>query len=400
MYKVSKLFVFTALVAVTVIPSLSGCSGKRTVSKPLSFESSAQPAEVVKLWTKKLPGPITDLNLSKNGNAILIATIPDADADASDKSSNRYMLTRFDGQGKQVWNLPLKSQIKSQAISDDGDLIVAVNYSNEVTALDKNGKSLWTVEGSCKPIILSQVSKVICHHDDDTRPEVAFEVYDFKGKRLHSFPVTQDVLALKVSSDEKSIALGLTGGRVVLLSDQFKKLKDVKVKGEILDLAVTWDRKIAVLHNSIRDGQRITLIDSNGKVKGNVTPSAHVEQLEISPSEALRVYAYGNSPKGQHVLMFEGDDLKPRWQKSEGRYADYSSSILATEHMLFVGFEDVEPDTRHSHLVAFDSEGKMRANVLLETEEGAYLYSYSFSPAQAIMAVGTDDSTLTVYQFN
>ncbi|MBC7691029.1 MAG: PQQ-binding-like beta-propeller repeat protein [Methylotenera sp.] len=442
-------------VATVVGVACSTPNAKVTPPRAMPFEASSDPIEVKELWSRKLPGPLTDLSLSKDGNAILVASIPDQDT-----GEGRYQLTRFNRNGKEIWKVPLKSQIKSQAISADGTLAVTANYGGDLSGIDASGKTIWTAAASCKPILFNQARRILCQHDDDTVPDVAFEIFDWNGKKLSAFQSKQDLLTLKVSADETTAALAFTGGKVIVFEmvpgkngSDFKKVREFKVKGEILDVAIAAvapasagnaagvsgipgpvasaavksrkaekasdteeedeaDRaewQVGVLSHSLKQGQVISLFDSKGKLRATAEPGSHVEQLEMS-SQGSELFVYGNSPKGQYLAVLLGLDraasgkasskpvtLSQKWQRSDKRYADYSSSIVASDHQVMAGFEDVEPSTRNSHLVIFDLEGKMRANLELKTEEGAYLYSYAYSPENGVLAVGTDDSKLSVF---
>ena len=396
----NTIVVFSVFGALIGLFGCSGCASKKVLGKPEPFVEAENPADLEVLWSKKFPGPITDLNLSKKGNALLVATIPDAD-----EGTGRYLLTKLTLSGsngktvKSTWSHPLKTQIKSQSISSDGDFVVTMNYISELSGMNAQGKILWTVEASCRPIILNEAKKILCQHDDDTKAEAAFDVYGWDGKQILSFPVSRDLLALKVSEDEKNIVLGLTGGKVMILNDQFKAISETTVKGEILDLAISnGDHpKAAVLYHSKKEGQNIAFLTPTDGVKLLIAPGSHVEQIEISPN-GQSIYVYGNSPKGQYISLLDWSLERPKlkWQRSDIRYADYSSAISVSDSQVLVGFENIEDNQRQSHMVVFDTEGKMKANLPLHTAEGAYLYSFSVSSESSTLATAGDDSVLTL----
>ena len=396
----NTIVVFSISGALIGLFGCSGCASKKVLGKPEPFVEAERPSDLAVLWTKKFPGPITDLNLSKKGNALLVATIPDMD-----EGTGRYLLTKLTLSGsngktvKTTWSHPLKTQIKSQAISSDGEFVVTMNYISELSGINGKGKTLWTVEASCRPFILNETKKILCQHDDDTKAEAAFDVYDWEGTLLQSFPVTQDLLTLKVSDDERNIALGLTGGKVVVLNEKFKPVSETTVKGEILDLAISSGDhpKVAVLYHSKKDGQNIAFLTPTEGVKLLIPPGSHVEQIEISPN-GKSIYVYGNSPKGQYISLLDWSQDLPRlkWQRSDIRYADYSSAISVSDSQVLVGFENIEENERQSHMVVFDTDGKMKANLPLHTAEGAYLYSFSVSSESSTLATAADDSVLTL----
>src|SRR5258708_15163959 len=71
------------IIAVFLFPALvlGGCSGAPKMEEhPMLFPSSAHSIPAKKLWSKKVPGLLTDLNLSRDGSTVLVATVPDRDA--------------------------------------------------------------------------------------------------------------------------------------------------------------------------------------------------------------------------------------------------------------------------------------------------------------------------------
>ncbi|MGZ3688442.1 MAG: hypothetical protein ACXVBW_09090, partial [Bdellovibrionota bacterium] len=89
--------------------------------------------------------------------------------------------------------------------------------------------------------------------------------------------------------------------------------------------------------------------------------------------------------------------LKEKWMHGLAQAADYSSSIIAGKDFVLMGLEDIGEDDRDSHLVGFDFAGNLRWNIIVKSDEGAYLYSQGFSEDRALLAVGSDDGTLNLY---
>jgi outer membrane protein assembly factor BamB len=390
----------SAIVVAAIGGCAGGCAGKRAIEHPLAFELSDQPQSVKRLWQRKMPGFITDLSAAKDGRSLLVATIPDYDSDQSPKQYSVAQLSAEDG--KTRWSLPVQSQVKSLDLAEDGSLGVIAHYNGELQGVSADGKQAWVTEVTCRPFLLSSLKKVVCYHDDDAEPRVAFDVLDWSGKKLLSHRITQDVLALKISRDERNLAIGLTQGSVVFFrTDTFKPAWTRKVDGEILDVAVSSGPEpiIAVLHHSVKKGQKLSWIDFKGRIRGEGVPVAHVEQVEASP-DGDAVLVYGNGPRGQSIALFQADDdsLKEKWSRGDSRYADYSSSMIVAGGLAIIGFEDLAAKGRHSHLLGFDFAGKLKWNLPLVTEEGAYLYAQSYAPDRSFLAVGTDDANLSGYQ--
>ncbi|MBI4925707.1 MAG: hypothetical protein HY843_07265, partial [Bdellovibrio sp.] len=247
---------------------------------------------------------------------------------------------------------------------------------------------------------LSQQKKIICYHDEDAGPNVAFDLLDFNGKKLKFFPIKKDILNLKISNDEKQIAFSLTHGEVYLLKSDGNEKWHKKINGEILDLDVSSGDhpKVAVLFLTAK-GQKLIVFDENGKTQAEGIPPAHMEQIEIAPLN-MHLVLYGNNSQGQNLLLFEGQKktLKAKWHISGAKYVDFTPSVQVTKDFILMSYED--SDTKHNHVLLFDFEGKLLADIALQTEEGAYLYSHSFAEERAYLYIATDDSTLSAFKIS
>lgn len=372
--------------------AVSCSSSSKEKSVPL-FEESALPVSFKKLWKEEFPGPITDLSVARLSGDLLAATIP------SLETGGRHLLTLLNRNGDQVFQSPMDFPVKHIDVSATGDLVVVQNHEGQLFGMDRGGRRIWMIEGSCKPVILSSVKKILCYHDDDTMPSTAFEVIGYEGKVEYKYPIKTDVLTLKVSSDEKWVVLGVSGGKLLLLGSDFKVAAEFKVEGEILDVSVSAgdDPRIAALSMDHKTGQRIGVYEKDGRFRGVMRPPYHVEQIELLPGGRL-LAIYGNSPKGQYIAAVSPHDLSIAWQKLEPRYADYSLSIAVSEDKILAGFEAVGRKSRESELLVLDLEGKLRSQLALETAEGAYLYSFAYSPVTSLLAVGTDDQILQLFE--
>ncbi len=390
-----------------VVFGFLGCGGCSSTSdtQDLPFERAAQKMTFESLWEEEFPGPITDLALAKKSGDLVVASIPDVDG------GGKHLLTLLSKEGKKVFQFPSPFPVKSLDITDDGSRIFVDNYDGKLLAYDRAGTVLWTVEGGCRPIVLNSSKKILCYHDDDTKPSYAYDAFDFSGKRVGRFPIKADILALKVSDDEKWFAVGLAGGRLLVFGNpptgDFKAEKDWRVPGEILDVSISGGEEptLAAISIDLKKGQTLSIFEARKRAVASMRLSYHVEQVETFPTGKL-VAVYGNSPRGQYIAVHSAYDGTLQWQKLESRYADYSLAIRVGEDKILAGFEQVgsagssSPATksRTSKLVALDLDGKLRADLPLKTAEGAYLYSFAYSPDRSLLGVGTDDKRVQLFE--
>jgi len=388
-------------ISFALITGLVSCAGKKIQDDVIPFERDPKQASVEAAWAKKTPGIITDLNLARDAGSFLVTTRPDFDVEGAPRD---YLVSLYSGEGGKLWSNAVPYQVKSQDIARDASLSVIVTYNNELTAWDAAGKKVWMAASVCRPHVLASQRKVVCFHDDDAQPETAFDVFDWNGTKLSSFPIKNDALSMKISADEKNLTLGLTRGQIMRFTVGAEKpVWQKKVSGEIADLAVTdgMTPRVAVLHGTPRIGQKIAWLDENGKILAEVKPSVHLTQVEVA-ADGHSLYGYGNSPKGQYLVLFEASDtgLVEKWRRGDARFADYATPMSVTGELALIGFEDFSTGTRRSRLLAFTPEGKVRWSVPLKTDEGAYLYAQTFSPARSLLGVGTDDSMLVGYRID
>lgn len=386
-------------------PESGAATGAPMLAHPMNFVLSDSPVDVRKLWTQQIPGLMTDLSVARDGSALLVATIPNPEAVSGPQETGRA-LTRFDRRGKKVWRIELKGVLKSLALTDDGKLALVSTYDGELLAIDARGKTVWRAEGACKPISLG--TRFLCYHDDDAEPEVAFDVFDAEGRKILFYPITRDILALKVSDDQRNVAIALEGGQIVLFGSDFRSLWQRQVKGEVLDIAVSGGDlpRVAALYNTVPDSRRppqaLAVFDDQGRLLGEATTLVRTGQIEAVPaSEGFATY--GNSNQGQSVVYYaiqEGPapTLVEKWRRGDPRAADYTSSLITTQDLVILGFEEAVPGARHSHLIAFDPEGALKWNLPLITQDGAYLYAHGFAPKPSLLVVGTDDGFLSAFR--
>lgn len=383
-----------------------GCTGHRAHESVLPFETSKQPSEVKELWKRQMPGLITDLNLAHETNSMLVSVIPDYD---KGRGRNRQVML-WSSKGKVLWKSRARWPVRSQSIAADGSLAVLGKYDATLQAINQSGRTVWTAKGMCRPYVLVKRKSVLCYHDDDAEPQVAFDVFNWDGKKVGGWTIPEaarkrgeaDILAFSVSRDEQNVVIGLTDGDVVLFGKDFNPVWKSSVSGEIADISVSSGPapRIAVLYTK-GSSQRLAVLDERGKLVETGRPESYVRQIEAAPSgDAFSVY--GNGPKGQYLALYGTKEMKLLWQRSDSRYADYASSMILRDDMVIIGFEDAaeQPSTslRRSHLLGFDFEGKLQWNIPLYTRDGAYIYAQTYSSDHGFVGLGTDDGVLRAYR--
>ncbi len=401
MNKAKNLTRILPVLSIFATVSAIGCGGcsSSPEKNDLPFERSAQEMAFDRVWEESFPGPITDLALARKSGDLVVASIPDMEA------GGKHLLTLMDPKGKRVFQVPSPFPVKSLDILEDGSRVIVNNYDGKLLAYNRSGDVIWESEGSCRPMVLNLSKRIVCYHDDDTKPSFAFDAYDFDGKRFARFPIKSDVLALKISSDERWVGIALSGGRVLVLNSDLKVEKEHRVAGEILDLSVSGGDAptLAVISIDLRKGQALAIFEALKKLITSTPLTYHVEQVEALPTGKL-IAVYGNSPRGQYIAVHSAYDGTLQWQKLEARYADYSLAIRVGVDRIVAGFEQVASGeasgakSRRSKLVVLDLDGRLRADLPLKTAEGAYLYSFAYSPDRSLLGIGTDDKRLQLLE--
>jgi hypothetical protein len=388
----------------------------------INLPISSHPVKARKLWTRKSPGLLTDLNISRDGSTVLVATIPDRDSVEIGANHSKNYAAIFSSAGKTLAQIEMPAQIKSQAISADGSLSIIATYDDAIRGYNRSGQKIWEHEGICKPIALSSLKKILCFHDDDSDPELAFEVLDWSGNKIDSYSVKLDSLMVKVSQNEKYFVVGLNHGKVLLFDSTFKPVWQKSVDGELTDLAISSPEigqpTVAALYNvkktkkkrgkasksvqipEMSSEQRVALFPPSGKSPTLLPIRSRLDELDLS-SEGKALFGYGNDSDGQVIVRISEDKASPDtllWKRGDPKPAEYSSQLFSSQEWVWIGFEDMNSISRHSHVLGFDSDGGVKTNIIVPSEEGSYLYAYSYADRAHILAVGSDDGRLSLFE--
>lgn len=422
-----------------VLALISGCSTPVAeaptppMSLSLSFSlSSARPAFAARpddhpwrdrkpmllqapkeIWSRRLNGYPSDIGLNATGRELIVATIPSPDRAGG---AHKNQLFWFGPKGATRWRKDT-TPIRAVSMADDGSIAVVSDYEDRIIAYDWNGRARWSAQATCIPFALFKVKRVLCYHDDDAEPKTAFDIFDFLGHKLGSRPAASDIVAFKVSSDERFVAVGLSGGKVEVYESTENAKQPIytsNIDGEIADVAPgSGDHPvIAVLSysNKAPGIPRIQWLDgTNSATSQGVSLSQPASEITVSNDGNL-AFVYGNSDEGQYLTEIQRDAGKgtsrTEWTRALSEGARYDQPIFAGSGspskggwgQIVAGFEDFQNGSRVSQVTSFDREGHLQWLFPVHKDQDAYLYAMSAAESARAVAVATDDGGIAVFK--
>jgi hypothetical protein len=221
--------------------------------------------------------------------------------------------------------------------------------------------------------------------------------------------------------------VGLNHGKVLLFDATFKPVWQKSVEGELTDLAISSSESgqptVAALYNvkktkkrhkkpsktpqmgEISSEQKVALFAPKGKDPSLLPIHSRLDELDLS-SDGKALFGYGNDADGQVIVRISEDpkSVGPKskdtliWKRGDPKPAEYSSQLLSSQEWVWIGFEDMSSSSRHSHVLGFDNDGGVKTNIIVPSEEGSYLYAYSYADRAHILAVGSDDGRLSLFE--
>ncbi len=382
------------------------CSSTPLAPGGSTLHWSEHPRTVKRVWSRDLNGNVTDLDVAAETSTSLMTLIPDYDR--SD-SIRKPVLQLYDRSGDLLWEYPLESRVRFQAMSSKNERIFVSTYDEKLLFLSAEGKVIQEVPHVfCRPKVLNRAQKLLCFYDDEANHRAAFDVFDWEGKKLKRLTYRLEPSMLKVSEDERHLFLGFPGGVFLLLDDQFKVLKRGNLPGEIIDAALSEQEggRVAVLYQVIRSsahegGQKVALYNFDRKLLGVTFTDLHSERILITSKGEVALY--GNSPRGQHVTGYHADDkLSQAWRLSDEHHADFLTRFLARANEIWVGLEKVQSirnGLRKSYVMGLNADGQVDWGVDINTEYGAYLYDGAVDlQGETRLTVATDGSKVYHYR--
>lgn len=381
-----------------------------------------EPLKPVKeLWQAKLGALVTDLDVTPDGKRILLSMRSDADAAPAEPSAIRPLPAKgaytvlIDGQGKELWRKRSEYPIKSQAISETGDRAIVVTYDNRFMVYDGAGKKLWQLQSNCLPRALVATKRVFCFHDDDSDPAIAFEIYDWNGKKLGDWKTPgadSDLLAVSFNearTGDAAFAVNYSDGHVEVFRADGTRIHRAKLPGEVLDVSFGpgGDGKVLVLAqersgSSVR--KRLVSLAADGKPEFSEEVRDPAQQvLSMLPK---RFVLTANAKDGQTYRLFALGNPSPRSRAvdlvSQVKYAQQTAVSYPVRHLgdgfVFV-LEKLVKDDRVSQVSWIGADGQTLADWPLTGEKGAYLYAFDLAPKARTVVIAMDDGTVKVAKF-
>jgi len=266
---------------------------------------------------RPMNGLVIDLDVARKSGDLLVATRSDPEIPGGGKNG----ISLISSAAKLIWKKNLNWQVRAQSISPDGTLAVISTYDGKLTAIGRQGRTVWETEETCRPYVLKNLS-VFCYHDEDSAPDIAFDWFDKSGKKKLSFPIIGDILAFAISTDERNLALALTDGRVILLENGGTSLKSSvralvqkTLPGEILDIAVGSGTSpiVTVISRDKKPGAvnqtQLATLDHSGKLSSPVALGFAAEQLELSGTANHLLIRGGHRSKSDHVAVLAAFEI-------------------------------------------------------------------------------------------
>lgn len=128
---------------------------------------------------ERLRAVVTDLAVAEKEGSIVLASRPDSDIPQSDSVAR---IQKFSRDGRRLWQIPTGGSVRNLAISDDGRWVVISGYDESIRVHDgRTGKLSLESSGQCRPYLISEISQLVCFHDDDADAQVAFHLVDLKA---------------------------------------------------------------------------------------------------------------------------------------------------------------------------------------------------------------------------
>lgn len=382
-------------------------------ASPTPLSHAERKSSLALRWKQKMPGAISSLSAAATGD-VLVATNPDPDIVGS---SSRFLLTRLNARGQVAWQKVMEDPVKEQDLSADGKMAVISNYGDQLLVFNAQGKLLWQRQGTCKPYFLNRANKILCYHDEDVDSKVAFDLYDFKGKRIVSYGISGDILGFKLAHNQAHFSAGLTRGRVVLFSADGSKKWQKQLPGEVVDVAVSSEAepKVAVLVRGFMSdqkkvkmgGQSLYLLTAKGEVGKKIDLPIQAFQVEFTP-RGDRVIYQGSSPaldqKGQVLgSVFVGKtSVSADWVRGVSPSAVYFHPFVVGRGAIYFGIESSKDQGSggvSNQLLLVSEAGEPLESIPLVSDEGAFFYAHRVAEGgRTFVAVATDDGRVNGFE--
>jgi hypothetical protein len=382
---------------------LTACAGSPDVKPPPALPALelGESKELGRpLWTKQLPGLITEVLMAPNGD-VLLSTRPES-------GRGHHAVFRYSAQGKLRWRASFRNLVRALALSDDGNHVFYNAYQDELGSLGPGGKPAWKRTALCRPYGLPQ-GNLLCFQDDDDRPGLVFQVWNAQGEPLWKKEAPLDAVTLALSEDRNRIALGYAGGKVeVLESSQGQVLFEQKVSGEVVDLSLSSDGKqLGILYTDLRKRKKLALFDHGNGPNGDLALDFPAEQISFASGSTRLIAADPGGSSPRFAIFETKPDLKLLWERESRQPAEYSIAArnLGADWGIYLGVGSSEGKlVRAAEVAALTAEpvGHLRWRARVAVPAGGYLYAFDGAASRedhsGWLAIATDLGTLSTYK--
>jgi len=359
------------------------------------FERSDLKVKAQEQWTHSLKGVAADLVMAKESGSVVVSEV------AHPERGGVPQIHWWNAAGKQVVpSFQAASHVRSLALSPQGSMLFIQLSSADLLAFSTSGGrgAVWQLaDMPCRPVAFTEES-LVCVYDDEVKPGTQLDFIDSrKGVKVRTYRNTRELLEYRYLKESKLIVLGLSGGLIQVISTTTgKTVSEKSLDSEVLGLAgrerAGGEVELAVLTLKRDRGRRLEVFRlPEFKVVRTFPVARPLEQVESVGAESWGLF--GNAPLGQEVLVFSNLTGAEAWSKRIRRYADFSQPMSTGRHGLWVGLEEVVSERRRNRLALLDEQGKLRANLVFDPQDGAYYYAYQYSD-QANMIVTVDEAAM------
>ncbi len=232
--------------------------------------------------------------------------------------------------GEELWHYNVQSQVHTVAISADGNYISAGSNYGYVHLFDNDESEGWSYDtgGEVHSVAISADGEYIVAGSDDFYGSDKNGVYLFhkdNSTPLWSYITSGGVRSVAISADGEYIVGGLEDYKVSFFDKSGTDLWWRYLEGNVNSVAISADGEyIAVGSGTFggsfdRSGNKVYLFDNNGTLLWNYTTGTDVSSVAISADgEYIAAGSRDITGSYDNVYLFDKDSRTPLWINSTG----------------------------------------------------------------------------------